>query len=176
MKILTFGTSASKKSINKQFAIYTAQQFESSSLEVLDLNDFNIPIYSIDLENETGIPLPIKIIQQKVNEADLVIFGLAEHNGSYTSAFKNTFDWMSRLQANTFEAKKLVLVSTSPGGRGGQGVMDVALSRFPRHGAEILGSFCLPKFQENFDATKGILNDELRKQHKAFIGRCKKSI
>jgi hypothetical protein len=36
------------------------------------------------------------------------------------------------------------------------------VNRFPRHGAEIIGRFSLPKFNENFNSEKGILNDELK--------------
>ena len=56
----------------------------------------------------------------------------------------------------------MILLSTSPGPRGGRGVMDAALDRFPRHSAEILGHFCLPNFNDNFDAVQGIVHSELK--------------
>jgi NAD(P)H-dependent FMN reductase len=176
MKILVFGTSTSRNSINKKIAIFTSKQFNSSSLETIDLNDYQLPIYSIDLEKEKGIPQLVKDLQSKVNEAELIVFGLAEHNGTYTTAFKNALDWMSRLQTNTFEKKKIVLVSTSPGGRGGKGVMEAALARFPIHGAIILGNFSLPKFQDNFDENKGILDQDLEISFNKFIEKSKQAL
>jgi NAD(P)H-dependent FMN reductase len=40
MKILAMGASGSKASINKQFAAYAAAQFENTTVNLLDLNDY----------------------------------------------------------------------------------------------------------------------------------------
>ena len=55
-KILAFGASNSQNSINKKLASYTANLFENATVEVLDLNDFEMPIYSIDREKKDGLP------------------------------------------------------------------------------------------------------------------------
>lgn len=47
-KIIAFGASSSKNSINKQLAIYVAGQFKNASVEILDLNDYEMPIFSTD--------------------------------------------------------------------------------------------------------------------------------
>ncbi|MEO8255397.1 MAG: NAD(P)H-dependent oxidoreductase, partial [Flavobacterium sp.] len=52
MKITAFGGSNSKHSINKHFATYAASLFENADVEVLDLNDFAMPLFSVDLEKE----------------------------------------------------------------------------------------------------------------------------
>ncbi|MCC6838120.1 MAG: NAD(P)H-dependent oxidoreductase [Bacteroidia bacterium] len=162
MNIIAFGASTSKKSINKLFATFVANQFEGNTTDVLDLNDFPLPLFSVDLEAEGGHPPIIHQFIQKLESADLIIISMAEHNGGFTAAFKNLFDWTSRVKANMFENKKLFLLATSPGGRGGMSSLEAALSRFPRHGAQIIGQFSLPKFNENFNADKGILNEELK--------------
>lgn len=161
MNILAFGASTSKKSINKQLASYAASQFEGHSIDVIDLNDFPLPLFSVDLEAESGHPAIIQTFIQKLDNADLIIISMAEHNGGFTAAFKNLFDWTSRVKANLFENKKLLLLSTSTGGRGGMSSLEAALSRFPRHGAQIVDQFSLPKFNENFHPEKGISNEEL---------------
>ncbi len=161
MNIIAFGASTSKKSINKQFATFVANQLEGNTIDVLDLNDFPLPLFSVDLEAESGHPPIINDFIKKIESADLIIISMAEHNGGFTAAFKNLFDWTSRVKANMFENKKLFLLATSPGGRGGMSSLEAALSRFPRHGAQIIGQFSLPKFNENFNAEKGILNEEL---------------
>jgi NAD(P)H-dependent FMN reductase len=56
MKVLAFAASSSRQSINKQLAQYTANQIDNADVELLDLNDFEMPIYSSDRENESGIP------------------------------------------------------------------------------------------------------------------------
>ena len=67
MKITTFGASSSKKSINKTFAHYTAQQFQNATIDFLDLNDYSLPLFSVDLENEIGIPQNAKDFYLKKN-------------------------------------------------------------------------------------------------------------
>jgi chromate reductase, NAD(P)H dehydrogenase (quinone) len=174
MKIIAFGASCSIQSINKKFACFAASQFSDAEIEVLDLNNYALPLFTVDLESKIGYPENAKAFIDKLMEADLLVISMAEHNGSYTAAFKNLFDWSSRLKPNMFEGKKMLLLSTSPGKRGGQGVIEAAKTRFPKHGVEIIASFSLPSFEENFDAEKGILNEELNIQFKETISSAKK--
>lgn len=55
-KIIAFGASSSKHSINKQLATYAANQFSNVDIEILDLNDYEMPIFSVDKEKENGFP------------------------------------------------------------------------------------------------------------------------
>jgi NAD(P)H-dependent FMN reductase len=169
MKALAFAASSSRNSINKQLVSYALSKLEHTEKSLLDLNDFPLPLYSIDLEKEIGIPEAAQDFAEQIDAAELIVISLAEHNGSYTAVFKNLFDWLSRNKTKCFENKKMILLSTSPGARGGRGVMDAALTRFPIHGAEILGHLCLPNFKENFDAEKGILNSELQSEFDALL-------
>lgn len=155
MKIIAFGASGSKHSINKEFAAFTARQFEGATVEVLDLNDYPLPLYNIDLEHEIGIPENVFAFYDKLKSADLTVVSFAEYNGSYTSFFKNLFDWLSRIEKNIFAQGKWLLLATAPGPRGGLSVLEAAMARFPRHGAEIIGHFSLPQFGQNFDAKNG---------------------
>ncbi len=75
--------------------------------------------------------------------------------------FKNIIDWLSRVDRQFLQQKKLLLMSTSPGKRGGAAALDYCKSRLPRHGAEILESFSLPQFYENFDSEKGEIVNEV---------------
>ena len=163
-KIIAFGASTSKNSINKQLATYAANQFKNASVEVLNLNDFEMPIYSVDKESETGIPQIAQDFYAKIGNSDLIIISFAEHNGSYSTAFKNIFDWSSRINGKTFQEKPMILLSTSLGPRGGSTVLEIAKNRFPFQGADLKGSFSLPNFNENFDAENGITNPELKSQ------------
>jgi len=53
------------------------------------------------------------------------------------------------------------LMSTSPGGRGGAGVLEAASKRFPFHGGNVVDTFSLPFFNDNFDKeTQKISNEE----------------
>ncbi len=50
--------------------------------------------------------------------ADAIVISFAEHNGHYTAAYKNTFDWASRIDRKAFGDKPAVLLSAVPGGCG----------------------------------------------------------
>jgi len=151
MKVLAFGASSSKNSINQKLAKYTAQLIRNAEYRFLDLNDYEMPIFSVDKEHEIGIPVLAYQFLDELNGADIIVISMAEHNGAYSAAFKNIFDWASRANLKMFESKKMILLSTSPGPRGGQNVLEIAADRFPRHGAEILFTFSLPLFGQNFD-------------------------
>ena len=161
-KIIAFGASSSTNSINKQLATYAASQFANTDVEVLDLNDYEMPIFSLDRESKNGIPELAKDFFNKIGTADLVIVSLAEHNGAYSTAFKNIFDWTSRVNPKFFQEKQTLILATSPGPRGGLSVLEIAKNRFPFQGANVKGSFSLPSFGENFNNEQGITNEKLK--------------
>lgn len=164
MKILAFGASNSVHSINKKLARYATTFFDHADVNLLDLNDFEMPIFSVDIEKAHGIPAKAQEFMDILATSDLIIISFAEHNGSYATAFKNLFDWTSRLNGKTFLGKPMLLMSTSPGPRGGKSVLETALGRFPFHDGKILASFSLPEFGKNFSETEGILDENLRLQ------------
>ena len=161
-KIIAFGASSSTNSINKQLAAYAASQFENADVEVLDLNDYEMPIFSLDREAKSGIPELAHRFFEKLGTADLIIVSLAEHNGAYSTAFKNIFDWTSRINPKFFQGKQTLILATSPGPRGGLTVLEIAKNRFPFQGAVINGSFSLPSFNDNFSTNEGITNEQLK--------------
>lgn len=153
-KILAFGASNSKTSINKQLATYASSLLKNTEVEVLDLNDFDVPTYSVDLEGKSGIPDNAQQFLNKITASDGLIISLAEHNGAYTAIFKSLFDWTSRIDVKLFQQKPMLLMSTSPGARGGQSVFEIAENRFPIHDANIVAKFSLPLFNDNFKEEK----------------------
>ncbi len=160
--IVAFGASNSRQSINKRFATYVAQQLDHVHIQILDLNDFEMPIYSIDREKESGIPDLAQKFWTIISEADALIISFAEHNGSYTAAFKNIYDWASRISRDNWKGKPMLLLSTSPGGRGGKTVLGQAVAKFRRMNPDAVTSFSLPSFTKNFSETNGILDPALR--------------
>ncbi len=149
-KIIAFAGSDSKTSINKQLATYASSLVKNVSVEVLDLNDFEVSTYSINKEQVSGIEANAKRFYAKLEEADGVIISLAEHNGAYSAVFKSLFDWLSRINVKLFQNKPVLLMSTAPGPRGGQSVFEISEDRFPRHDANIVAKFRLPSFNDNF--------------------------
>lgn len=168
-KILAFAGSSSKNSINKQLVTYVASQFENVATEILDLNDYEMPIYSADREIEIGVPKLAIDFFEKLGSADLILISLAEHNGAYSAAFKNIFDWTSRHNNKLFQQKTMLLMATSPGPRGGLGVLEIAKERFPRHDANLVATFSLPSFRDNFDPGIGITNEALKIELQSMV-------
>lgn len=165
MKVIGLAGSNSSTSINKALVKYTLSKLEGHDTELLDLNDFEVHIYSPEREAESGIPDLTNSLAEKISAADLIVISLAEHNGTYSAAFKNTYDWLSRIpNRKVWNDTNLVLMAASPGGRGGQGVLEAASIRFPRDGATVLGQFSLPSFYENYSDSKGISDIELDKK------------
>lgn len=159
--IIVFGGSNSKNSINKKLAVYSTRFIKEVNFQVIDLNDFVMPLYGIDLETEEGMPKKAVELSELFDQADGFLLSLAEHNGSYTAAFKNMFDWLSRINGKVWREKPVLLLSTSPGGRGGKSVLEAALARFPFMGAKLSGSLSVPFFQKNFSEEAG-LNEEYK--------------
>ena len=170
MKIIACAGSNSQHSINKKLATYAAGLFDNAEVEVLDLNDFEMPLYSVDIEVEIGQHPLAKAFLAKISTADIVVMSLAENNGNYAVAFKNVFDWCSRIGAKVFQEKPMLLMATSPGARGGASVLEIAKNALPRYGADVKATFSLPSFDDNFDVIKGrISNKELDMQLKMIV-------
>ena len=173
--IIAFAGSNSKNSINKKLATYAASLINDVQAEILDLNDFELPLYGIDYEIEHGIPVNAKLFLEKIKASDGIILSLAEHNGAYATVFKNIFDWMSRIDGKLWNNKPMLLMATSPGGRGGSSVLEIAKGRFPYMGGNIVGDFSLPSFNDNFKDGK-IVNEELKNTLNEVINKFNKSI
>lgn len=161
--IIAFAGSNSKNSINKQFATYAASFVDGVEVNVLDLNDFELPIYGIDYETEHGIPDNAYKFLEQIKSSDGIVLSLAEHNGAYATVFKNIFDWMSRIDGKLWSDKPMLLMATSPGGRGGATALEIAKGRFPYMGGNIVADFSLPSFGANFQE-ETLINEELKNQ------------
>ncbi|MCT4625208.1 MAG: NAD(P)H-dependent oxidoreductase [Schleiferiaceae bacterium] len=160
-KLIAFGASNSKQSVNQKLASYAANMVSGAEVDLLDLNDYEMPIYSVDREIEFGLHDLAMKFKEKINSADGIIISLAEYNGNITSAFKNIIDWVSRVEQKLWSNKPVLLLSASPGPRGGAGAMGVAKAGMPYQGANIVGSFSLPSYGQNFSEGE-ISNKDLK--------------
>lgn len=150
MKILAFGASTSSTSINSKLANHAANLVSGAEVTELDLREYNLPLFSEDEEKENGVPADAQKFLDAIRSHDAVVVSLAEHNGSYAAAFKNLYDWASRIEYEVWSNKSMLLMATSPGGRGGVTVLEAAKATFPRMGADLKATFSLPSFYDNF--------------------------
>ena len=163
-KVLVFGASNAHASINVQLARHASTLLSDVEVIHIDLNDFEMPIFSVDRESASGIPEAAQRFKQHIRECDGVLISFAEHNGSYSVAFKNVMDWTSRMKSSLWLDKPLCFLATSPGARGGQSVLETALTRAPRMGGRVISSFSLPSFEQNFSAESGVTDPELARK------------
>lgn len=157
MKILAFAASNSRQSINRALVEHAARRLKSgilpeADIEFLDLNDFEMPIYSIDRENEGGVPQEAHEFLGKIGASDAVLVSFPEHNGFVSAAWKNIFDWMSRIDAKLWQDKPIVMLAATPGGRAGANVLASQTLLAPHFGADLRGTLGIGKWGEAWDA------------------------
>ncbi|MCU7694934.1 NADPH-dependent FMN reductase [Haoranjiania flava] len=163
-KIVAFAGSNSKKSINRKLIDYVVKNVEGYETEVLDLNDYEMPIFSLEREQELGKHELAQKFIDRLSTADIIIASLAEYNGSYTSAFKNVLDWCSRIKKEVFAHKPMLLMCATTSAGGGKSVLDAAKLRFTIMSADIQEVFSLPSYKLTFDEVADEISDETKKK------------
>lgn len=99
-----------------------------------------------------------------------MIISFAEHNGSYTAAWKNVYDWTSRVDMAVYQGKKVAMFAASPGPRAGAGVLGGATMAAPFFGAELVGSLGIGTFHETVNAETGeIVDADLRAEFEKVL-------
>ena len=162
MNILAFAATNSRTSINRALVEFAATRLRSSvspeaEVTFVDLNDFELPIYSIDRERASGIPVAAQGFFDAIGDADAVLVSFAEHNGTVTSAWKNLFDWMSRIDMKAWQSKPVVFLAATPGPRAGAGVLGHQAQLAPFFGADLRGTHGIGTWGEAWNANTGSL-------------------
>ena len=98
-RVVAFAASSSSRSINKRLVTWACSLLEDAEVEILDLNDYELPLFSVDREDRLGRPEAAQAFLRKLNESDGIVISFAEHNGAYSAAYKNLYDWVSRIQS-----------------------------------------------------------------------------
>lgn len=155
-KILAFAGSNAKNSINYKLVEYSCNQLDELQIELLNFAHYPFPMYSIDLEQEQGFSNAMVELKNQLNAADGLVLSVSEHNSMPSAYFKNVLDWLSRIERNFLENTKVLLLSTSPGKRGGMSAREAVGALLPRFGAEVVAQYSLPSFGENFSPEFGV--------------------
>ena len=179
--ILLFAGSNSSTSINKKLIDYTATLIEQAEAKVIDLRDFEPPMFSIDLEKEVGTHPKIKQLVELIEAADGVVVSTPEHNSMPPAFFKNILDWLSRVQKIRGEGpqylheKPTLIMSTGPGRGGAVKGRELAKTVLNYANANFIGEFSLPSFFENFQEGK-IVNEEINNELKELIKQLEREV
>ncbi|MEE9369384.1 MAG: NAD(P)H-dependent oxidoreductase [Pontiella sp.] len=156
--ILVFTGSNSSNSVNRILLELAMSKVHSLNTTGIDLRNFPVPMYSMDIEEETGIPSEVKRLKKLFTQHDGFMISSPEHNGMIPAFFKNIMDWLSRTEGKIFQQKPVMLMSTSPGPRGGVTNLGNMEKVFPHWGASaVFADFSLGSFYQNFDMETGTL-------------------
>ena len=146
---IAFAGSNSSKSINHQVVTYVASLVENAT--TIKLTDYEAPIYSSDIEEESGIPEGIIALNEKLASAERLIISVAEHNGNISAFFKNTIDWLSRNNREFLKGKEIILFSSSPGPGGASSALATTEKTLPYFGATIKSTLNIGNFYQVFE-------------------------
>lgn len=165
MKILAFAGSNSTTSINHTLLEIVKADNPDLNLDILDIRNLQAPIYSIDIEQSIGAPEVLKDLVNKISEYDALILALPEHNGLPSAFFKNIIDWCSRINNKFLGEEQTLLLSTSPGSKGGANNLEKLEPLFKYWGAEIVGKHSVPFFNKAVN----IEEKSIQEDHKTAV-------
>ena len=164
-KVLVFSGSNSSTSINQQLAVYAAAYLKEHEIQIIHLKDYPAPVYSMDIEKRGEFPETMRELNELFKNVDAMLISLPEYNSGITPVFKNTMDWISRIEKPTLKNKPVCLLGTSPGARGAKTNLEhVASVLIKRWGGELSSTFSLPNFDEHVvNGALTLSNDEEKK-------------
>jgi len=153
-KILAFTGSNHSQSINQQMLTISASKIVENEVTLIDLNDYPLPIYSLDIEAK-GIPEHVINLRNILAEHDALMIATPEHNGSMPAFLKNVIDWLSRVVEPGMgffgvKDKPVLLLSTSPGATGGATNLKNMAELMPWWGADVKGIYSLGSYHDQF--------------------------
>lgn len=177
-KILAFTGSNHSQSIHQNLINVTASKVTKNNVTLLDLTDFPLPIYSIDIETQ-GIPEEVKKLKNIIAEHDALMIASPEHNGSMPAFLKNVIDWLSRVAEpgqSFFGATKkpVLLLSTSPGETGGATNINTMSKLMPWWGGDVKGTYSLGSYHDKF--VDGQFNAETDNELTALVNAFEKKL
>ena len=125
-RIMAFAGSARNSSFNKKLVRFAAEFAKKlvADVNLVDLQDFPLPLYDGDVEEQSGIPENAIQLRSLMINHDAFLLACPEYNGSITPLLKNVIDWTSRPSDNipmtaAYRGKVAALLSASPGTLGG---------------------------------------------------------
>jgi chromate reductase len=174
-RILAFAGSLRTGSYNKKLVRVAATGAERAGAEVtvIDLADFDLPIYNGDLEDRDGIPADAMRLKEMFRDHHGLLISAPEYNSSITAALKNAIDWVSRPEEgrpplDCFDGKVAGLVAASPGALGGlRGLVHVRAILGNIRVTVIPQQFALSMANEAFNDDNSLRDDKTRKKVEA---------
>jgi NAD(P)H-dependent FMN reductase len=170
VRILAFAGSARRESLNKRLlaaAIPFARE-AGADVTVVDLDDYDMPVYHGDHEAAAGLPPAAQRLREAFLAHDALLVASPENNTSVSSALKNALDWVSRPHAGQnglvpYQGKVAALLAASPGALGGlRGLQHLRAILQSLGVLVITEQFALGRAHEAFDAQGGLADPRQR--------------
>lgn len=160
MKLLLMAASLRKGSLNKKVIrnVVRLATKEGHDVNELSFNDFDLPLYNADLNEEIGVPPAAQTFISLMDEHDALILSSPEYNFSTPGTLKNFIDWVSRGTPSPWEGRQILLLSASPALAGGN--RGLLATRVP---LECCGAFVFPKMFSLPDAGHAFNDDDTLK-------------
>lgn len=177
-QIVAFSGSSRKGSFNRMLVEVAASgaRETGAKVTVLDLAEFEMPIFDEDLERAGGLPTGVLTFRDHLLAADGLLIASPEYNSSFSALLKNAIDWASRPKQGEaplacFRGKTAALVAASPGYFGGYRGLQQVRYVLGNIGVVVLPDmFSLPQSHEAFDAN-GNLKDPAKATAAKGIGK-----
>lgn len=127
LKLTALAGSTRTGSYNRAILAPAVEAAREAGAEVtlIDLREYDLPLFSEDLEAARGLPGAAVALKSLLRGTDGFLLASPEHNSSYSSLLKNTIDWCSRAETDDepplacFRGKSALLLAASPGALGG---------------------------------------------------------
>ncbi|BES73392.1 NADPH-dependent FMN reductase [Marinobacter nanhaiticus D15-8W] len=128
LRILFIAGSTRTGSFNAQLAeraAHTAEQRGDVTVTLINLADYDMPLYNGDLEKEKGLPEAAKKLKQQFRTHHGFCLASPEYNSTISPLLINALHWISRPETQdepglvAFKGKVAGLLAASPGGFGG---------------------------------------------------------
>lgn len=118
MKVICFAPVLRQGSFNKKLIHLVYKHLlseQKQNVELLEFNEFPMPMYDGDIETGKGIPDGVQRLAKKIIAADAIIISSPEYNWSIPGTLKNAIDWLSRIHPVPLERKQILLMGASEG-------------------------------------------------------------
>lgn len=176
-KITVISGSSRAQSYNLKLATQLAAITDATNAEVslINLKDFDLPIYNGDLEDAEGLPGAAKLLKLRLAESTGLIFTCPEYNGFMTPLLINAIDWCTRSEDASadlpgFAGKTVLVASASPGAGGGSRAATHLKTMLSGLGSIIFPqSMVVPSAYNAFDDEGKLLDEAMTRRAEQLI-------
>ena len=138
---------------------------------LIDLAQFEMPLYHAELEARDGLPEAVRRLQALIAGHDALLVASPEYNGSMTPLLVNALDWCSRVDPRNpsgsglaiFADKPAGLLGSSPGALGGLRALFHLRDLLAYLGMMVIPQqLAVPRAHHAFDADGGLEDESQR--------------